>query len=231
MMQRGADDVKGGQFVHNLLLFGRVLHGLGLDVNLGRMMDLAAALGHIEVGRRTDFYHATRSLLVHRREDLPLFDEAFNLFWRPPREGREGMIPTGRTRRRKPPRAVPPPLGAQEPPPEDPNTNQGQNAEPILEVTKTYSAAEALRRKDFALLTPDEYAAIKALMAELTWALGERRTRRHLAAVGKTDPVAAGQGRAGIAGRFRIVERRLTRLLVPNNKLSRSCAGSERFAP
>jgi len=178
MMQRGADDVKGGQFVHNLLLFGRVLHGLGLDVNLGRMMDLAAALGHIEVGRRTDFYHATRSLLVHRREDLPLFDEAFNLFWRPPREGREGMIPTGRTRRRKPPRAVPPPLGAQEPPPEDPNTNQGQNAEPILEVTKTYSAAEALRRKDFALLTPDEYAAIKALMAELTWALGERRTRR-----------------------------------------------------
>jgi uncharacterized protein with von Willebrand factor type A (vWA) domain len=73
---------------------------------------------------------------------------------------------------------VPPPLGAQEPPHDEGNNAQGQNAEPVIEVTKTYSAAEALRRKDFALLTPEEYAAIKALMAELTWALGERRTRR-----------------------------------------------------
>lgn len=167
-----------GHFVHNLLLFGRVLHGLGLDVNLGRMMDLTAALGHIELGRRTDFYHAVRSLLVHRREDLPLFDEAFNLFWRPPREGRDLGIPVMSMRRRRP-RSVPPPLGAPDaPPPDDAQNPPDPKAEPILEVTRTYSAVEALRRKDFALLTPDEYAAIKEMMAELTWSLGQRRTRR-----------------------------------------------------
>jgi uncharacterized protein with von Willebrand factor type A (vWA) domain len=48
----------------------------------------------------------------------------------------------------------------------------------VLEVSRTYSAVEALRRKDFAALTADEYAAIKALMAQLHWRLGQRRTRR-----------------------------------------------------
>ncbi|HMD81916.1 MAG TPA: hypothetical protein VKE92_11440, partial [Anaerolineales bacterium] len=62
-----------GQFLHNLLLFGRVLRGLGLDVNPGRMMDLVSALDHIEIGNRSDFYHAARTLLVHEREDLALF--------------------------------------------------------------------------------------------------------------------------------------------------------------
>jgi uncharacterized protein with von Willebrand factor type A (vWA) domain len=44
-----------GQFLHNLLLFGRVLRKLGLDVNPGRMMDLVSALDYIEIGRKQDF--------------------------------------------------------------------------------------------------------------------------------------------------------------------------------
>src|SRR5262245_20153714 len=78
-----------GNLLHNLLLFGRLLRGLGLDVNPGRMMDLAHAIGYIEIGRRSDFYHAARTLLIHKREDIPLFDEAFELFWRRP--GEEGV--------------------------------------------------------------------------------------------------------------------------------------------
>jgi len=78
---RTRDD--GGHLLANLLLFGRLLHGLGLDVNPGRMLDLVQALDYVEIGRRSDFYYAARSLLVHRREDLAKFDEAFNLWWRP----------------------------------------------------------------------------------------------------------------------------------------------------
>jgi len=74
----------GGHLLHNLLLFGRVLRGLGLDVNPGRMMDLVNALGTVQVGQREDFFYACRSLLVHRQEDLALFDQAFAQFWRPP---------------------------------------------------------------------------------------------------------------------------------------------------
>ncbi|MEJ2556225.1 MAG: hypothetical protein P8186_08355, partial [Anaerolineae bacterium] len=76
-----------GNLLHNLVLFGRLLRCLGLDVNPGRMIDLVQALEYIEIGRKADFYHAARSLLVHRQEDIPLFDEAFEAFWRKPAEG------------------------------------------------------------------------------------------------------------------------------------------------
>ena len=90
-----------GQFLHNLLLFGRVLRRLGLDVNPGRMMDLVSALDYIQIGNKSDFFHAARTLLVHEREDLPLFDEAFELFWRKPAENWD-VEWQGLARRRRP---------------------------------------------------------------------------------------------------------------------------------
>ena len=51
----------------NLLLFGRVLRQLGLDVQAGRMLDVAQALEYVDIGRERDFYHALRTLLVHRQ--------------------------------------------------------------------------------------------------------------------------------------------------------------------
>ena len=61
-----------GQLLHNLLLFGRILRGLGLVVNPGRMVDVVQALEHVQLGRRSDFYYALRSLLAQRREDLQI---------------------------------------------------------------------------------------------------------------------------------------------------------------
>ena len=69
---------------HNLLHFSRVLHAAGLDVRAGRMPDVAAALNHIDIGHRSDFYFTLRTLLVHRHQDLEPFDEAFRVFWRRP---------------------------------------------------------------------------------------------------------------------------------------------------
>ena len=68
--------------LHNLLHFGQVLHASGLDVPAGRMVDVASALEHVEIGRRSDFYFTLRALLVHRPQDFALFDDAFRLFWR-----------------------------------------------------------------------------------------------------------------------------------------------------
>src|SRR5947199_10658341 len=68
----------------NLLHFSRLLHSLGLDVHAGRTLDVAGALEHIDIGRRSDFYFSLRSLLIHRQQDLAAFDEAFRVFWRRP---------------------------------------------------------------------------------------------------------------------------------------------------
>jgi uncharacterized protein with von Willebrand factor type A (vWA) domain len=170
-----------GNLLHNLLLFGRLLRGLGLDVNPGRMIDLVQALDHIDLRRKADFYHAARSLLVHRREDIPLFDAAFKAFWRKPAEGWRLDLDAAREQRRwRRPSIIPPPLresenslGEQS---RDPSSAADQP--PVLEATFTYSAREVLRRKDFAELTGEELEAVKRLMAELVWRLGKRRTRR-----------------------------------------------------
>src|SRR5665811_380847 len=55
-----------GALLRNLLLFGRVLRSLGLDVNAGRMLDLVAALPLISIGRRSDFYYAARGVIEIR---------------------------------------------------------------------------------------------------------------------------------------------------------------------
>ncbi len=70
--------------LRNLLHFTRLLGDLGLDVRAGRTIDVVDAIAYVGVERRRDFYHALRCLLVHRSQDLPLFDEAFRVFWRQP---------------------------------------------------------------------------------------------------------------------------------------------------
>jgi len=170
-----------GHLLHNLLLFGRLLRGLGLDVNPGRMIDLTHSLAYIDLGRRQDFYYATRTLLVHRHEDMPLFDAAFEAFWRKPEEGWVTVDLPGLSRalRRQRPAMIPPPLrGADSGGRQNDDQTTAENRPPVIQVTMTYSAREALRSKDFAHLTGEELDAIKQMMAALVWHLGERRTRR-----------------------------------------------------
>ena len=166
-----------GQFLHNLLLFGRVLRRLGLDVNPGRMMDLVSALDHIEIGKRSDFFFAARTLLVHEREDLPLFDEAFALFWRKPSENWD-LTWQGLTKRRKPsgPIVTHPPLKEAAPQATDSSSTEPMT---VIEVTRTYSDRELLRHKNFAEMNAEESEAVKQMMSRLLWKVSQRRTRRH----------------------------------------------------
>ena len=73
-----------GHILHSLMLFGEVLRRLGLDFGSGNMLDLVRATEEIPIGRKQDFRLAARCLLVHRKQDLALFDEAFQVFWRRP---------------------------------------------------------------------------------------------------------------------------------------------------
>ncbi len=168
-----------GNLLPNLILFGRLLRGLGLDVNPGQMMDVCGALDYIEVGNKHDFYHTLRSLLVHRHEDIPLFDQAFQLFWRRPPEGfairLEGMTPPPRPKKTI---LVPPPLKAPSPPEAPPPGTVSNETPKLVEVVATYSPNEVLRHKDFSEMTSEEVASVKAMMTNVVWQLGLRRTRR-----------------------------------------------------
>jgi len=160
------------------VLFGHVLRRLGLDVNPGRMMDLVSALDHIEIGNKSDFYHAARTLLVHEREDLALFDETFELFWRKPAESWDLQEWQRFTSRKRPtgPIVTHPPLKEAAPQADSVTTSNQEMS--VIEVTRTYSDRELLRHKNFAEMNAEESEAIKQMMSHLLWKMSERRTRR-----------------------------------------------------
>ncbi len=178
------------QLLHNLVLFGRLLRGLGLDVNPGRVIDVVAALRYIELWRKSDFKATLRSLLVHRREDLLRFDEAFELFWRYRRQDwleldLADLLAELGVVRPQPPVMTPPPLieNRQQLEPDDEDAED--EVQEIIEVTQTYSRLEALRARDFASLSEDELMMIRRFMAQLVWRLGQRLTRRRRPGVGQ----------------------------------------------
>ena len=170
---------EAGYLLHNLLLFGRLLRRLGLDVHAGRMPDAIRVLEHIGVSRRVNVWSALRTLLVHRREDLPVFDEAFEVFWRQRKNRMSSMDlrSMGEQRRYRRVEAGPPPPGQ----PTDGSADEGLNpAEGYdrIDLTRTFSAREVLRERDFAEFTPEEALQAKQLMTSLNWNPGARRTRR-----------------------------------------------------
>ena len=162
--------------LHNLMLFAEVLRKLGLDVGSGNVLDLVRATEFTPVGRKQDFYHAARCLLVHRKQDLPVFDEAFQVFWRKPAAGQttRDLRAMGEDRRFRKPQVGPPP-GADT----DDSSERGDDPTGVqVDLTRTYSAREVLREKDFADFTPAEILDARRMIFELSWDLGRRRTRR-----------------------------------------------------
>ena len=168
-----------GQFLPNLLLFGRLLRRVGLDVHAGRMLDAVHVLEDVGLRRRGDVHAALRTLLVHRREDLPVFDEAFSVFWRQRKDQTFTMDlrSMGEQRRYRYVEAGPPPLGQ----PSDAVSGEKDDAEQggdRIDITRTYSAREVLQAKDFSEFTSSEMTEARLLMASLDWDPGTRRSRR-----------------------------------------------------
>ena len=169
----------GGHILANLLRFAEVLRRLGLDAGPANVLDMVRATEHVHIGRRGEFYQAARSIFVHRRQDLPVFDEAFNVFWRKPNTARSGMDlrSMGEQRRFRKPQVS---AGRDEPMDDslalegDPDDESVSN----IDLTRTYSAREVLRQKDFSQFTGQEIAEARRMMAALRWDLGHRRTRR-----------------------------------------------------
>ena len=156
----------GSKFLDNLLVFGRLLRREGIEIHIGRMLDVALALPHIDLGSREEVHAACRTLLIHRHEDFDTFDRVFAAFWNHA-------------------------LDAPDAPdaPEAPEAPQAPGARPAdgspagtpteqIAVLRTWSDAESIGAKDLAALTPEELALARSAIARLSWQPGERRTRR-----------------------------------------------------
>ncbi len=65
----------------NLVHFSRLMRSLGLRVLPRTSQDLIAAAGAVGLADRDDVYHAFKAVSVVRSTEIPLFDEAFALFF------------------------------------------------------------------------------------------------------------------------------------------------------
>jgi uncharacterized protein len=63
---------------------------MGLDVSTGRVIDVSRSITYVDVCNKEDFYNALMTNLVSSREEMSLFDAAFESFWGLPRDGAEG---------------------------------------------------------------------------------------------------------------------------------------------
>lgn len=159
----------------NMLGFARALRRSGLPVGSNQILEFVRALAWVDVADRESVYYAARATLVNHVAHLEILHKVFARYWkgakpeadipsRPPR-GKGAMAEAeeaGLVRQRRQE------LGAAE--------EEGDHGEG--EAHQVYSAAEALRQKDFAELTPEERHQLRWMIAELNLQLDERRSRR-----------------------------------------------------
>ena len=157
--------MRGEAVVRHVVAFGRVLREAGLEVGPGRVADAVRGLSAVDVTRRDDVYFTLRQTLVSRRDDLELFDRAFESWFLraplqlPPEAPDESAVTVS-------PRAA------------DAGSVPGEGEEkPGLGA----SSLELLRRKDFAEMTPEELERSQQAIAEIARARPLRRSRRRAA--------------------------------------------------
>ena len=138
------------------------LRNAGLVVPLHSAIEFVGALEAIGFERG---YWAGRATLVHRPEDIDLYDRVFVAYWK-----QTGFELRPDTPVEHVTLAIDDESGA--PPPE------GGEQDDNPTITVRYSASEILRNKDFAECSDDELAEARRLMAQLRVVGSPRRSRR-----------------------------------------------------
>jgi uncharacterized protein len=157
--------------LRHVVTFGRVLREVGVEVGPGRLADALTGLDAVDLTEQRDVYWTLRQTLVSRRDELELFDRAFAAWFL-----REPISPGGRG-------AVPQPAPARRI--ATPEADRGrlldeeENEEPVGDPLELgASGHELLREKDFAAMTPEEFARARHLIAAIARARPLRRSRR-----------------------------------------------------
>jgi uncharacterized protein len=178
-----------GRFAENVAYFARALRTAGLKIGPGSVVDSVEALSVGGIGGREDLYWTLHAIFVKRREDSPVFEQAFRLFFRR-RSLVEKMIaqlsPVAKAAPKEPETAKAGALRVAE------AFREGRDPDddPIREMVEfnaqlTVSASEILKSRDFAQMSADEINQAKRAIARLRLPDDTVATRRFI-------PVARG---------------------------------------
>ena len=168
----------------NVTHFVRLLRDAGFGLSPAHAIDALEALRHVDVGQRAEVRAALAALVLSGPDQRPLFDAAFDLFWRDPDwEGKlramllprvdAGAPPPKRSNRLADALAARQPASSRPPQP---------MREERFTAPLTFSEQERLASRDFETLSAEEWRALQHLVRTRRTHLALQRTRRLRAA-------------------------------------------------
>ena len=171
-----------GRLAENVVHFVRVLRAAGLPVGPARTLAALEAVEAVGISNREDFRAALAAVLVSRHEHLPIFEQAFDLFWRNPKLLEKliaSLLPTvfGRGGEKAPEPELPARLAQAMLPPAA-NLPRLDEDRIEFDATFTQSPREVLQHKDFETMTAEEFSAVRVLLQNLRLPLPELPVRR-----------------------------------------------------
>src|SRR6058998_453204 len=160
--------------------FARLLRAAGLRIGSDRVIDCVRALEIAGAQRRDDWYWTMSAVLLSRQEQRPIFDQAFQIFWRDPKLTEAMMqmlLPQAYGRAARPEQQqsqrLTDALFSQQ------REARDKEAERLdIEARLTFSSREVLQRMDFDTMSAAELAEAKKMIAQLRLPLPMIRTRR-----------------------------------------------------
>lgn len=182
-----------GRLAENVAHFARVLRAAGMPIGPDRILAGIAAVELVGLEHRTDVHAALSAVMLDRHEQQPVFDAAFDAFWRDPKlleRLMHMMLPrvegrTGATEPPKRPRRVEEALAPKaSPPPSAPREEDKRTIEAIV----GFSDRERLQHADFEHMSASEFAIARRLAESVPLPVRSLRTRRFAASArGRID--------------------------------------------
>ncbi|MDZ4868754.1 MAG: VWA domain-containing protein [Alphaproteobacteria bacterium] len=176
------------ELADNIVHFARTLRRAGFPLGTGQINEAMRAVDTIGITRRDDLRSALFATLVSHPGQRPIFDQAFDAFWRDPglfEKAMAALLPQTLV----PPTDLPPTAGARriaEALRGQAEPRTGENRVQLeLDARDTASGDEILAAKDFEQMSNDEIARAKSVLAHMNWSLPEQTSRR-------TQPAARG---------------------------------------
>jgi len=178
-----------GHLAENILHFARILRAAGVSVGTERALRGVEAVEAVGLRRREDVHAALAAVMLDAHEQQPVFDAAFEAFWRDPKllERMMAMLlprisgndPNERARRpRRVDEALAPPPPAASPAARRDDEGEEQQFDALM----THSDRERLHAKDFESMSAEEFLLARRIAETIDLPLKPLLSRRRVAA-------------------------------------------------
>ncbi|QEX16996.1 VWA domain-containing protein [Hypericibacter terrae] len=175
--------VEASRLAENVMFFARTLRAAGLPIGPGRVIDALRAIEAVGIGTREDLYWTLHAVFVNRRDQQPLYDQAFHIFWRNPQlleKMLQTMLPSIAVPRDEPEkgeemlRRLAEALAGRQI--ERPGEEPEEKVE--FDAAMTFSARELLQGMDFEKMSNAEMDEARRMIAAMRLPIMQLPTRR-----------------------------------------------------